>query len=78
MSKFKKNIEKSSKHQNIEIDKDHYYKSSCHYYENQNIEKNEKNVEKNEKNIKSLSFVKFSKLFYLWRKYLRHFVKDWR
>ena len=37
-----------------------------HYYENQNVEKNEKNVE-------SLSFVKFLKLFYLWRK---HFVND--
>jgi hypothetical protein len=37
-----------------------------HYYENQNVEKNEKNVE-------SLSFVKFLKLFYLWRK---HFVNS--
>ena len=42
-----------------------------HYYENQNVEKNEKNVE-------SLSFVKFLKLFYLWRKYLWHFVNDGR
>ena len=40
-----------------------------HYYKNQNVKKNEKNVE-------SLSFVKFLKLFYLWRKYLWHFVND--
>ena len=37
-----------------------------HFYENQN-------VEKNKKNIKSLSFVWFSHLNYLWQKYLWHF-----
>ncbi len=60
-SKAKNNIEKFVNHhyikkclfsssllrrQNVEIEKDHYYKNQ--------------NVEKNEKNIKSLSFVKFS------------------
>ncbi len=64
-SKTKKNIEKSSKHQNIEsiFLVHHYYdittskltkitttKVVDHYYENQNIKKNEKNFE-------SLSFV---------------------
>ena len=39
-----------------------------HYYKNQNVEKNEKNIE-------SLSFVWFSNLNYLWRKYLWHFGK---
>ena len=66
-SKTKKNIKKSSKHQNIEslFKVHHYYNITTskltkittmkvvdHYYENQNIEKNKKNIE-------SLSFVWF-------------------
>ena len=50
----------------IKIDKDHNVKVVEHYYKNQNVKKNEKNIE-------SLSFVWFSKLFYLWRKYLWRF-----
>jgi len=82
-SKTKKNIKKSSKHQNIEsiFLVHHYYdintskltkitttKVVDHYYENQNIEKNEKNIE-------SLSFVWFSHFDYLRRKYLWRFGK---
>ena len=59
------NVEKE-KDQNIEKPKITTSKLVDHYYKNHNVEKNEKNIE-------SLSFVWFSNLNYLWRKYLKKF-----
>jgi hypothetical protein len=80
-SKSKKNVEKFVSHHYVEsvFLVHHYYDittSKSIFLVDHNIEN--QNVKKNEKNVESICFVKFSKLFYLWRKYLWHFVNDGR